>query len=1562
MAYTELPTINFDSNPGLDEFKYLHSVYSEEFKLRSSIATSYGIVDRSLDPAAAPYTTGRSLLVTISPVNPVTIDIASGIAITPSNLLINIDAAVPSVPLPNISTGKTYVVAVEYLLVPSSNNRVDRFGVLTEVRLQRPSNTPPGGDASTLLNAITIVDINDYNDITIFTPERLQNIVVIAIVSVLTDPTTTSLYLSIDLTNTNYTFNRPWFSTVDTSHRSLIGSGLVTVNNPHGTELQDLSSAGLTLYQQQLSRGLVIAKDFSYYGYPGRICTESISLNRFVVDSTGELVPPSPNQPPMAGRWYFTLTKLPVRPGSLYLLGQPWKPIPYEWIPGTRYIVLGALEQPSLYPSDLVMEYFSVDALEVNAESPTQGIQTIELKQPVSTEEFIVSSGLALSELTQTTISLVSTLGPIKKNYEVLCDGTGSLVLSPQPLVSTISVPDLIGTPQTINQSPFGGEAVYLIVGLHNATKRTAIGSNSFDLNLKLTLTGQDNDGATLQESLVFKASQWEDQDPTLDVEQPLQTIRTLNKFSLITQIAIGNTTTEPPYAGNDAVLTLWADCLSAKINQDLAKSASFFWTGTKGIHVRDERLISTTIQVKDQKQNRLPLEMPEGSIPAIPELFSTLLNPPIITKPITRLMMELDDDRIYGESWEEFSTSYAGASITLNQLGELTPHLTLRISEQKYLKIVLSGAVPANGEVNWADTSLSPTIFLNNLIATINNPTFESLWFATLGTTGTNPPISLSRQRAYPEGFLLNVRKKVVFDALWLAGDVTVTINGTSFLVSSLGDSDAAIALMISDINASGLGIEAVLPVTQSTSQPYFLLNGLPEGQTFDAYVVADTGSGAPNAYILTPTDPFTFSQPSGGILPTPHLPQRYPSKPWTYLTRPFLWSGVFLEAKISISDNDNVASNDIIEIALGKPLTAKKSPSLANPSKGEFQVGTTDIETLQNMAGTVNDSLFASGVLGIAEENSPILGESVGTGDAGTLIFTKTLNQIPIENSIEISVSGIVVAVDDGLGGISGTGISGAINYLTRVMSLTFALAPDRNAPIIVDYLSNVLKLRMAGTGNSSLRQISQSTTGTWALQSYTPTGSHKANAFMKTLYPLARAEWRFQTVEDISLGWSLWMPMGFISPTAFKFQAPPQKSLYEIQIRLEGADNRPNAFSLYEIEPETSGADVGSLDVRLTAVETEIETARGSTLSLDDRLSGTINPDGTPIPNAEVLASYNSAVMPSFSSLKRRLDTVDSLILLASGGVDNLSTPVLMAQKGASSIVSGPVDGNGNSNFMSAGSGGDQGKVIIGGGDGITTPSLVIWLEGFSYVYKRNWYLSFIGQTSGTYFIYMERGSNAYGLQIMSSTGTMTAGSSTFTSNVSISSDVVAGQLLVLPNGYGTGVPLISEIVSKGVSTLTIAGKFPVSLTNTAFTVNSLREGTFGLSTTNTPAIGRIYLGEVVWVGSPTNSFTSVKNYRYLDRYVGDVKTIVLNISGNYEVSWEHQLGRYPGSFQIYYYLASDTTYSNPKVLQIGDEAVVKTNRTTITVRNRYANLIARAYDGTTQTTGSLQLIIG
>lgn len=1475
---TELPTVNFDSYPGYDEFKFLHTTYSDEFKARSAISTQWGIVDTGYDPATAPFTAGRPLLVTVSPVNSLTIDIASGYAITSSHLLVNINAIVPSVPLPSITSGKTYVVAVEYTLVASPQQRINRFGDLTEVRLERPSNIPPGGGSSTLIDAITVADINDYNNAGIFSDERKQNIVVIAIVNVQSDATTGQLYLSIDLTRNSYAFNRPWFTVRDVEHRSKIGSGVITDNNPHGVDLQDLSSAGLTLYQQLKPRGGILAKDVSYFGYAGKICTEEITLSRWEVDLNGSVTTP-PGEQPMGGRYFVRLTKLPVRTGSLYFVGMPWQPVPYQWIEGTRIIVLGALENPTNYSGSLIMEYFTVDALEINAESPTQGLQFVQVKSPASTQEIILSAGLAVSSLTQDSLALPSLLGPIKRGYEIVCDGKGALVLNPQPILASVKVSDLVGSTQTVNQATLNGSAVYLTLGLTRAIERTTINpTTSFDLDLKVQITGYDTNGTSRVEVLTFKGSQWKEQSATQNVEEPLQFLRTIYKYQLVSSIALANTLSEPHNAGPDATISLWADALSGLGNQEFAPVASFFWTGTTGIGVKDERVIATSFDKLDQKKSRFPAELPDANLASVQELFSVLLNPPL-TNPATparRLMMELDDDRMWSETWKEFSTTWASGSLSLNDIALVTMGQTIRIAEGKYLKIVASGANPSLGQVNY---NTSVDIFRNNVIVTINDPTWDSTWWASLGT-GTNPPLMLSREDAYPEGYVINTRQKITFSSAFTAGAFQLDINGVTvgpipYAVSN----NATITALRDAITAAapltdGVTAEIILPSLITDPYSTLVLNGNQDGDAFTLTNLIPSG-GAPAGNITQPLAAFTTVNPVGGKLPTPHLPQRYPNAltPWAYLSRPFLWEGVGLGATIQVLSNDPtyIGNMDAIEIAPSKVIYARAGTgATADPTIGQFLVDAASItNTFNNLAATVNHPVFASGVV------ASVVGNSVVLQSAGMAATT--------------------------------------LRLLASTISTTWILT------------------NVAGTTQ------------------YLPMGSGRSTAFLKTLKPLDMAEWRFVTVEDLALGWSPWMPLTPISPTAFTLTAPVGKSLYQIQLKLGG--HEVNGFSLYDYIPEVSGASLSALDARLTVVETEVTNAKGTCLSLDARISSVVTDAGVPIQDPELTASHQSVILPDSVSLKSRLDIMDTRLRFASFGGTTPHGVITNLMSGMPpQLISGPVDVNGNSKFMSE----SNPKVLVGGN---SSYPLIAQVNGFTYKYIRQISLDFTGQTSGLYYVYLEE-STAYGNSLATGTVSVTAGSMVLT-DVSanfVTAGVQAGHLVSIPSILVGSDPLVMVVTTVATTYLTLSGRIPSTpLSPVAYTVYNPLEGTINYHT-GSKVVGnsRLYLGEVNWSGSAVSAI----NYRYLNKYTSAV-VAVSAAGGSYgPLTFDHNLGFVPSAFTLYYYFS---TSDDPKVLHIGDEAWVKTTKYTMTVRNRYANLVARSFDGTAHDTGYLQLMI-
>lgn len=1466
---TELPTVNFDSYPGYDEFKFLHSTYSEEFKNRSLISTDWGIVDTGYDPATAPFSSGRPLLVTVSPVNPLTIDIAEGYAVTPSHLLIHINAIVPSVPLPSLTAGKVYVVAVEYTLVASPQQRVNRFGDLVEVRLEQPSNIPPSGGESTLINAITVVNINDYNNPSIFSDERKQNLVVIAIVNAQSDATTSQVYLSVDLTRNSYDFNRPWFSIRDVDHRSKIGNGVVTENNPHGMDLQDLSSAGLTLYQQLRTRGGILAKDISYFGYAGKICTEEITLGRWEADMQGNITARR-GEPPIGGRYFVRLTKLPVRTGSLYEAGKPWKPIPYTWIEGTRIIVLGALEDPTSFIGSLALEYFTVDALEINAESPTQGLQVLEVKDPIDTQEFIVSGGLAVSELSQNTLSLPSLLGPIKRGYHVACDERGALILNPQPILGSVKVIDLVGTPKTVNQATLNGTAVYLTLGLTRAIERITLGSSNYDLDLKVQIIGVDVNGQSKVEVLTFKGSQWRDQT-SANIEEPLQFLRTANKYQLVNSISLANTLSEPHNAGPDAVLALWADVFSGQENQEFASVASFFWTGTTAINSRDERTIVTSFDKLDQKKSRFASELPDTNLSSIQELFSIILSPPLTNPetPCRRLMLEMDDDRMWSETWKEFSTSWASGSITMSDIALVTIGQTIRLAPNKYLKIVESGADPKIGEVEY---DLSPDIFRNNIIVTINDPVWDSTWWASLGS-GQNPPIMLSREHAYPKGFVLNTRQKINFLSSFTAGTFQLDINGETIgPVSSTGDNDKTLEAIRDEINdASDVtgGVTAEVFTTNT-----LLLNGALDGQEFTLTNLIS--SGPVGSVLPPPLAAFTLTQPSGGILPTPHLPQRYPTalKPWVYLSRPFLWEGVRLEASIAIlGDNPlGIGNLDAIEIAPSKIIYARAgSGATADPTIGEFLVDQASIvNTLNNLAATVNHPVFASG----------IRAEVVG-------------------NQVILRSAGMAATV---------------LKLLSAMDSETWLLTAD-----------------ISGTTQ------------------YLPMGSGRNHAFLKSIKPLEIAEWRFMVVEEFEEGWSDWMPMQPVSPTSFTIAAPLGKSLYQIQIKLQSSES--NSFSLYDYVPEISGVSLATLGARVTDLETIIADATGS-VSLDARISGVVEPDGTRIQDPELLNSHESVILADTSAIKERLDIIDTRMYYATSGGNTPHGVVTNHWSGIpSQLISGKIDTNGNSNFITENA--PDGVIIFGS----TSYPLIAQINGYTYRYTRQVPINLTGQASGLYYLYLEE-STPYGKQIATGSTNVVAGSMLLTDSAAnfTASGVEAGHLLYIAGITVGGEPLVMPIKTVATTTLTFDGRIPASMTPASYVIYNPKEGEFGYTTSKTMSSNLLYLGEVDW--DDAGIINSSVTYRYLNRYTSPF-VLIDAAGGSYTHTFQHNLGFIPNSFMLYFYESMSST--EPKVLHIGDEAVVKVTKYTLTVRNRYANMVARLYDGTVKDSGYLRLFI-
>lgn len=88
-------------------------------------------------------------------------------------------------------------------------------------------------------------------------------------------------------------------------------------------------------------------------------------------------------------------------------------------------------------------------------------------------------------------------------------------------------------------------------------------------------------------------------------------------------------------------------------------------------------------------------------------------------------------------------------------------------------------------------------------------------------------------------------------------------------------------------------------------------------------------------------------------------------------------------------------------------------------------------------------------------------ITNEVVGTGNGTTKNFNYTIINKPIgvySITINYRINNTnYTAYDNGNGAISGTGLSGTINYTTGNLSLTFSAAPDNGSNITINYIHN-------------------------------------------------------------------------------------------------------------------------------------------------------------------------------------------------------------------------------------------------------------------------------------------------------------------------------------------------------------------------------------------------------------------------------------------------------------------------------------------------------------------------
>ena len=153
-----------------------------------------------------------------------------------------------SVTIPQIS--EDTIVLYSYELRGSQAKRISNSGKAYSIFY----------DLKPVSQSIRFLTLTAYNNLT---SQVLSNSICLAVIKYASDS------LTLDLTTSQYSFNRPWFSLCDIAHRTLLGTGSSDV--PHSIGLNDLSSRNLTLYDQLTTRGLIVSKDYGIAGIPGTL-------------------------------------------------------------------------------------------------------------------------------------------------------------------------------------------------------------------------------------------------------------------------------------------------------------------------------------------------------------------------------------------------------------------------------------------------------------------------------------------------------------------------------------------------------------------------------------------------------------------------------------------------------------------------------------------------------------------------------------------------------------------------------------------------------------------------------------------------------------------------------------------------------------------------------------------------------------------------------------------------------------------------------------------------------------------------------------------------------------------------------------------------------------------------------------------------------------------------------------------------------------------------------------------------------------------------------------------
>ena len=453
-----------------------------------------------------------------------TLSVTEGKIVTKNGYIASLSEFTKEIP----SFSSDLAIIYLYEMIGSSEKRITNNGNVASVWFERKTES----------ESILLVNASDYYNLS---DEVRRNSICICVLKYQEDNDPI-----VDLTNSSYDFNRPWFSPTDIAHRKEVGTGDSSV--PHSIGLNDLSSSNMTLYSQLVSRGIIVSKDIDVAGVSGTSYEDNGVVEE---DENGNKI-----------------VKLTAYPNALgYAIDSDGNDIEVELISGDNKLYI---KDTKVNEGDK-LKYNLIITETLMPPSPDTFLEELTFKE-ANSNDICITQGLQTS-INDYSISFAN-CGTIKRNFEVVLASDGYLHKEPEILGYSSQVATFTEI-KTYNQE--FEIPVYVEIAIEDAIIQN-------DSTATFIVNGY-NGTESISEEVSFTLEEYSEETDYLSINK-----KTSNIFTKVTSIQASTND-----LNSGAKCTIYA-CAKRALDTRL-KIASVIWDGNKIDSIKDIRPISTTIK-----------------------------------------------------------------------------------------------------------------------------------------------------------------------------------------------------------------------------------------------------------------------------------------------------------------------------------------------------------------------------------------------------------------------------------------------------------------------------------------------------------------------------------------------------------------------------------------------------------------------------------------------------------------------------------------------------------------------------------------------------------------------------------------------------------------------------------------------------------------------------------------------------------------------------------------------------------------------------------------------------